>query len=79
MIHELKTWPEYFHPVRIGLKRFEVRKNDRNFKVGDVLILKEYSPNSGYTGEQLRVWVTFKMKGSQFGIDPDYCVLGITT
>lgn len=46
--HELKCRPEYFNRVCIGQKTFEVRKNDRNFQVGDVLILKEYSPEKGW-------------------------------
>lgn len=39
MIHELKILPEYFEAVTSGRKQFEIRKNDRDFKVGDQLIL----------------------------------------
>lgn len=42
--HELKTLPVYFDAVKRGDKTFEVRKNDRDFQTGDVLILKEYDP-----------------------------------
>ena len=56
MIHELKTLPIHFQPVSKGLKRAELRKNDRNFKVGDSLLLWEWSPEGGYTGRSaLRV------------------------
>lgn len=41
MIHELKISPEYFDAVAQDIKPFEVRKNDRGFMVGDVLILCE--------------------------------------
>ena len=34
-IHELKTLPEYFDAVFMGKKNFEIRKNDRDYKVGD--------------------------------------------
>ena len=44
MRHQLKTWPEYFKAVAAGTKTFEVRENDRNFKVGDVLELREWIP-----------------------------------
>ena len=42
-IHELKLDTEYFDDVKSGLKTFEIRKNDRDFKVGDVLALSLYS------------------------------------
>ena len=42
MIHHLKTKPEYFQAVINGKKPFEIRYNDRNFKTGDRVILKEY-------------------------------------
>lgn len=44
MTHELKTWPEFFEAIQSGKKKFEVRKNDRDFKTGDTLLLKEYDP-----------------------------------
>jgi uncharacterized protein DUF3850 len=42
--HELKTWPPYFEHLLDGRKRFEVRKNDRRFAVGDVIKFREYVP-----------------------------------
>jgi len=44
MIHELKTWPEYFKDVKSGKKSFEIRKDDRDFNKGDVLLLREFKP-----------------------------------
>ena len=41
-IHELKLDTEYFDDVKSGLKTFEIRKNDRDFKVGDVLALTSF-------------------------------------
>jgi hypothetical protein len=50
--HELKTWPKYFAAVRSGQKRFEIRRNDREFKVGDILVLREFDPeDDAYTGQ----------------------------
>lgn len=52
MIHVLKIWPEHFRDVRVGIKTAELRLNDRNFQPGDVLVLREYDPQTGeYTGE----------------------------
>lgn len=41
----LKTINPYFHEVWEGNKTFEVRFNDRDFKVGDIVYLVEYEPN----------------------------------
>ncbi|MBD5585525.1 MAG: DUF3850 domain-containing protein [Clostridia bacterium] len=42
MAHHLKTMPEYFQATIDGRKNFEVREDDRGFKVGDNVILEEY-------------------------------------
>lgn len=41
--HELKCIEPYFGDVWDKLKTFEIRNNDRLFKVGDLVILKKYS------------------------------------
>ena len=52
--HFLKTWPQWFEPIRQGLKMFEIRRDDRNFAVGDLLVLEEFRPGVGeYTGRTL--------------------------
>lgn len=44
--HFLKIYPEYFGAVLAGDKPFEIRKNDRGFKRGQIIILAEYDPTS---------------------------------
>lgn len=54
MLHELKIYPDYFKAVIERRKTFEVRRNDRDFKVGDEVVLREYDPYADkYTG---RIW-----------------------
>lgn len=48
MKHELKIWPQFFEPVVGGQKTFEIRKNDRGFQNGDVVILREWDPTTAY-------------------------------
>lgn len=50
MVHVLKILSEHFTPVMEGKKLAELRNNDRNFKMGDYLHLREYSHDS-YTGK----------------------------
>lgn len=47
MIHELKTWPEFWDAVDRGEKTFEVRRDDRGFQVGDTLWLHRWQPEHG--------------------------------
>ncbi len=37
--HTLKTWQQYLEPVMLGKKKFEIRQADRDYKVGDTLLL----------------------------------------
>lgn len=48
--HELKTDPEPFEAVRRCLKTHEIRLNDRDYAVGDLLVLKE----TEFTGQQMK-------------------------
>lgn len=40
--HNLKTSPGYFEQVWQGLKTFEIRRDDRGFQRGDVVVLEEF-------------------------------------
>ena len=81
MVHELKTWSRYFNLVNSGEKPFELRKNDRGFKPGDELLLREYEPETQtYTGQSLRRKITCILEGSEaevFGLKPGYCIMGL--
>lgn len=39
---ELKTWPEYWDAIYRGEKTFELRFNDRDYQVGDILHLRRW-------------------------------------
>jgi len=57
MVHELKILPNYFKDVLLGKKTFEIRKNDRDYGVGDTLILKEWDKE--YTGREIEKEVSY--------------------
>jgi len=78
MIHELKTWNEYFEEVFMGHKTFEIRKNDRDFKKGDTLILKEWDNfRETFTGRKLARTVTYVFEGGSFGLEKGFVVMSI--
>lgn len=47
-IHNLKILPEYYWKVETGEKTFEIRRNDRDFKVGDVICLSCWTEEIGF-------------------------------
>lgn len=57
--HELKIYPEFFSAVCTGVKRAELRKNDRDYRVGDTLNLLETPRGSCHsTGEFINATIT---------------------
>lgn len=75
--HEVKIWPEHFEPVVTYAKRYEVRKDDRPYKVHDSIRLNEYDADTGYTGRYVVARITHILRGAEYGIFPGYCVLGL--
>lgn len=79
--HELKIWPSQFQAVIDGRKSWEFRRNDRNFQVGDTLILREWDPSNSYplrhTGRTHTVVVTHIVHGGQFEIPGGFCIMSI--
>jgi len=84
--HTLKTLARYWDAVADGRKTFEVRKNDRAFQTGDILILEKWDDDEGryyitepgmFSAVKLRKRITYLLQGGQFGIEPGYCVLGL--
>ena len=77
MTHELKILPEYFEDVAHLKKTFEIRKNDRNYNVGDTLILKEWNRGK-YTGREAKRTVTYIYYGDgTYGLSDGYVVMTI--
>ncbi len=74
--HNLKIWPEYFAAVREGLKRAELRWNDREYQAGDILDLCEWDPNEeAFTGDFISVTVTHVADLGQWM--PGYVLLSV--
>ena len=70
MIHALKIEKHYFEPVNLGFKQFEVRYNDRQYKVGDFLALNEVDLDGDFTGRCVLVFVDYILDS------PDFCKEG---
>lgn len=64
--HELKIWPEYFQAVVDGRKTAELRKDDRGFREGDILWLREWSAETNaHTGREATAQITHVLRATE--------------
>ena len=84
--HELKTDPEVFDMVKIGRKKFEIRKNDRKFNMGDFLLLRKtvttgQQMSAGepleYTGDEVKLLVIHILYGPLYGLEKGWVIMSI--
>lgn len=72
-VHHIKVWADFFDAVAAGDKTFELRKNDRDYKTGDILEMMEFKDGK-YTGRTVRVVVTYLLTGFE-GLEDGYCIM----
>jgi hypothetical protein len=83
--HELKTDPEVFQAVINFKKTYEIRFNDRDFKIGDYLLLKEtvstgeamklgFEPLQ-YTGRECLVKISHILHGPIYGLKEGWVIM----
>lgn len=79
MEHFLKCWPEYFKALEDGEKKFELRKDDRMWEVGDKITLMEWNPTEEKnTGRRIKFTITYILRNApQFGLMDGYCILSL--
>lgn len=76
--HELKTWPVAFDALLFKAKTYEIRKNDRDYQVGDLLRLRRWCPESSeYTGPAVYREVTYMTNGGDWDIPDHLCILAV--
>lgn len=81
MVHELKVWKPYFKDIKEGRKGFELRLNDRDYKVGDELILNEFDVDEDmFTGDHIHAEVTYILDNQNPFIDlGNYVIMSLKT
>lgn len=83
--HEVKCWPDYYIPIINGAKPFDLRKNDRKYAAGDMLVLCEFDDRKGqFTGRRHTKIITYVLDGigpgcitPLQGLARGYCILGL--
>ncbi len=77
--HNVKIWPEHFKSVVTGVKPWEIRKSDRDYKVMDTIHLHEFRPEvmnaNKYTGECVSRRITHIVHGPAPGLEKGYCIM----
>ena len=84
-MQKLKSWTKFFKAIKAGEKTHDLRsKKDRDYEIGERLLLQEYDPFSGtYTGDACVVEVTYITDDvtpcafSSAVLDKGYCILSI--
>ena len=70
-----KILPEYFLAVRAREKNFELRADEDDIQVGDLLILREW--DGGYTGNSVRRYVKYVLRNvPEHGLTSGHCIIG---
>ncbi|MBO7713932.1 MAG: DUF3850 domain-containing protein [Methanobrevibacter sp.] len=75
-IHRLKILPEYYDAVVSGIKNFELRKDDREYQVGDFIVLQEYDGKQ-FTGRETGFQIRYILRNCpEYGLMDGYCIIG---
>jgi hypothetical protein len=80
-VHTIKIARRYYERLVIGQKTFEVRRNDRDYQVGDLLNFDVVNDVNSNTPEPLpeggweKAKVTYTHQG--YGLDEDFIILGV--
>lgn len=79
MIHKIKIKYKYYRDVLNGDKTFEIRKNDRDYKVGDIIQFVPVADDSDmiipHNPNEYKI--TYVFHGGEYGLEEGYCVFGI--
>lgn len=85
--HHVRSWKHLFESMSDGRKTHDLRKNDRKYAVGDVLVLQEYDPAlgslTGRTCPMLITYITGRDEGhnpcalSSSVLPPDHVILSV--
>lgn len=88
-VHVLKTDPTVWERVFDGTKKFEIRYNDRDYQVGDILILRKtkYSAEEMQHGKPLSyinrlpvvAYVNYILHGPIYGLEENWVIMSIFT
>lgn len=84
--HHLKAWRETFEPILSGERIFDLRLDDRAFKVGHRIEFQEWDPSmKQYTGRKITKIISYVLYGlseiiardPRWGLKQHYVILSL--
>lgn len=73
--HKIKIAQSVYEDIRDGIKPFELLKNDRDYKVGEVILFREMTAGEP-TGRETEKEISYVTKDFT-GLKDGYCILGL--
>jgi hypothetical protein len=85
VIHDVRSWSYLYEEMIQGRKKHDLRRNDRNYKVGDKLLLIEFDQTRGVeTGRRALFSITYITGRSTVPcavstavLPDDFCILSV--
>jgi len=79
-IHYVKCWPSIFEVMKSEDKLFDIRKDDRDYKKGDIIVQQEYNQiTETYTGRENAFKIKWCLRNaSEFGLMDGYVAMSLT-
>lgn len=76
-VHGLKVQTQFWADLWEFRTTAQLRQDDRQYRVGDVLLLREYNPQFGYTGMNCKRRVTHILRHEDvpYGVRRGWCIL----
>lgn len=77
-LHSLKILDNFYKDVDEEKKTFELRKDDRNYKVDDLINFIVIDKKGNQIKTDIVYQITYILRNvSEYGLSSDYCILGI--
>ena len=74
-VHNVKIKFDHAVSHQLGLKPWELRFNDRDYEVGDIMVFYVLKNADGIVIPEYEREIKFIFKGGEYGLDEDYVIM----
>lgn len=77
-LHTLKIESVYYYELDFGIKTFELRKNDQDYEVFDLIHFVDKDGQDFKENSNNVYQIVYILKDAEkYGLDKNYCILGL--